>query len=133
MESCCSKDAVFYQAPNADGHGYSRSVLVDGIIYTHGQLGVDGMDSGENFMEQGDKAMARLLAELKAYGASLKDVFKVNIFLTPAVDMANEYKPWHKKAFAENPNPIRTTVVVSALGPYPHASIKIELFARKPK
>ena len=125
--------AIHYQNPNPNKRGFSHSVCIDGIIYTHGQLGVSSRDSVESFVEQANKAVDLLLAELKEYGASLEDVFKVNVYLTDKVNLLEEYLPWYQERFESNPNPIRTTTIVEALSPNSHACIKIEFVAKKPE
>ena len=125
--------SIHYQNPNPNKRAFSNSVCVDGIIYTHGQLGVSSRESAENFVEQANKAVDLLLAELKEYGASLEDIFKVNVYLTKDVNLLEEYLPWYQERFELNPNPIRTTTIVEAISPNPNACIKIEFVAKKPE
>ena len=125
--------SIHYQNPNPNKRAFSNSVCVDGIIYTHGQLGVSSRESAENFVEQANKAVDLLLAELKEYGAGFNDIFKVNVYLTNKANLLEEYLPWYQERFESNPNPIRTTTIVEAISPNPNACIKIEFVAKKPE
>ncbi len=107
--------------------GFSQSVCVDNIIYTHGQLG----SSKKDFTGQADQSLDLLLEELQVHGATLKDIFKVTIYLTNKVNLKEEYFDWFKRRF-EGHTPIRTTLVVEGLSPNPNSMVKIELVAKKP-
>ncbi len=124
--------AIHYQNSNPNKRCFSNSVCVDGIIYTHGQLGISSPESVESFIEQANTSVDLLLAELNEYGAGFEDIFKVNVYITDKVNIFEEYLPWYQAHFESNPNPIRTTVIVTALSPNPHSYIKIEFVVKKP-
>ena len=102
-------------APKAIGP-YSQAVLVDGVLYTSGQVALDpatGELVSSDFAAQTRRVFDNLTAVLKQAGASFDKVVKATVFLT---DMANfqtlnaiyaEYMGDHK--------PARTTVQVSGL------------------
>ena len=102
-------------APKAIGP-YSQAVLVDGVLYTSGQVALDpatGELVGSDFTAQTRRVFDNLTAVLKEAGASFDKVVKATVFLT---DMANfqtlnaiyaEYMGDHK--------PARTPVQVSGL------------------
>jgi reactive intermediate/imine deaminase len=71
------------QAPAAIGT-YSQAVKVGGTVYLSGQIGLDptSMQLVEGIEAQIHRVFANLKAVAKAAGGDLRDVVKLNIFLT---------------------------------------------------
>jgi len=102
-------------APKAIGP-YSQAVVVDGMVYTAGQIPLDpktGGIVGKTTAEQAEQVFKNLGAILKAAGLGLDQVVKTTVYL---VDMADfpamnevyaKYFPTHK--------PARSTIQAAAL------------------
>ncbi len=69
-------------APEAIG-AYSQAIIVDGILYSSGQIGLDknGKLVGDGVDIQTKQVLENLKAILDEVGASLNDVIKTTIFL----------------------------------------------------
>jgi len=115
-------------APKAIGP-YSQAVVVDGMVYTAGQIPLDpktGGIVGKTTAEQAEQVFKNLGAILKAAGSGLDLVVKTTVYL---VDMADfpalnevyaKYFPTHK--------PARSTIQAAAL---PRAvRVEIDAIAR---
>ena len=117
------------RAPKAIGP-YSQATIVDGIIYTAGQIALDPA-TGEivpgGVAEQTERVFANLRAILEAAGADLRAVVKATVFLT---DM-NDFKAMNEvyaRAFGDH-RPARSTVAVAAL---PRGvNVEIDVIARR--
>jgi 2-iminobutanoate/2-iminopropanoate deaminase len=75
-------------APKAIGP-YSQAVIVDGTIYTAGQIALDPTTNevvGRTTAEQTDRVLKNLAAVLAAAGSALNLVVKTTVYL---VDMAD--------------------------------------------
>jgi 2-iminobutanoate/2-iminopropanoate deaminase len=102
-------------APKAIGP-YSQAVVVEGMVYTAGQIPLDprtGGIVGKTTAEQAEQVFKNLGAILKAAGSGLHLVVKTTVYL---VDMADfpamnevyaKYFPTHK--------PARSTIQAAAL------------------
>jgi 2-iminobutanoate/2-iminopropanoate deaminase len=102
-------------APKAIGP-YSQAVVVDGMVYTAGQIPLDpktGGIVGQTTAEQAEQVLRNLEAILKAAGSGLDLVVKTTVYL---VDMADfpalnevyaKHFPTHK--------PARSTIQAAAL------------------
>ena len=102
-------------APKAIGP-YSQAVIVDGMVYTAGQIPLDpktGGIVGKTTAEQAEQVLRNLEAILKAAGSGLDLVVKTTVYL---VDMADfpalnevyaKHFPTHK--------PARSTIQAAAL------------------
>jgi 2-iminobutanoate/2-iminopropanoate deaminase len=103
------------QAPAAIGP-YSQGVVVNGILYTAGQIAIDpatGQVVPGDVVAQTDRVMQNLAAVLATVGATWKDVIKTTVFVH---DM-NEF-PRINEAYSRalgEARPARSTVQVSAL------------------
>jgi 2-iminobutanoate/2-iminopropanoate deaminase len=103
------------QAPAAIGP-YSQGVVVNGILYTAGQIAIDPATSqvvAGDVVAQTERVMQNLAAVLATVGASWKDVIKTTVFVH---DM-NEV-PRINEAYGRalgDARPARSTVQVSAL------------------
>ena len=102
-------------APKAIGP-YSQAVVVDGMVYTAGQIPLDpktGGIVGKTTAEQAEQVFKNLGAILKAAGSGLDLVVKTTVYLVDLADFAamNEvyakYFPTHK--------PARSTIQAAAL------------------
>ena len=116
------------RAPQAIGP-YSQAVVVDGMVYTAGQIPLDpetGAIVGQTTPEQVEQVLKNLGAILKAAGSGLDLVVKTTVYLVDLADFPamNEvyarYFPTHK--------PARSTVQAAAL---PRAvRVEIDAIAR---
>jgi len=119
---------VTQRAPKAIGP-YSQAVVVDGMVYTAGQIPLDpdtGAIVGQTTPEQVEQVLKNLGAILKAAGSGLDLVVKTTVYLVDLADFPamNEvyarYFPTHK--------PARSTVQAAAL---PRAvRVEIDAIAR---
>ncbi len=103
------------QAPAAVGP-YSQGVILDGWIWTCGQVALDpatGEMVGSDAAAQADRALRNIEAILKAAGSSLDQVVRATVYLTNMDDFAavNEVYARH---FTGAP-PARACVEVSRL------------------
>ncbi len=103
-------------APSAIGP-YSQAVVVNGMVYTSGQIALtpEGGDEllSEDVVVQAVRVMKNLEAVLKASGSSLESVIKTTIFLADMNDFAtvNEI---YAESFGSH-KPVRSTVAVKTL------------------
>lgn len=92
---------------------YTPVVVDGGLVYTAGQVGFD--EHGElvagGIEEQARQALANMTACLRAAGAELSDVLKVNAYLSDLGDFPG-FNAAYNEFFTE-PYPARTTVGVS--------------------
>jgi len=110
------------QAPQAIGP-YSQAMIVDGMLYTSGQIGLtpDGKLVGENIEEQTEQVLKNLSAVVAEAGGSLDDVIKTTIFLADMDDFAAVNKIYAE--YFGNHKPARSTVAVRTLP----LSVKVEI------
>ena len=102
------------QAPAAIGT-YSQAVRVGDTIYLSGQIGLDpkSMQLVEGIEAQIKRVFDNLKAVADAAGGSLKDVVKLNVYLT---DLGNFAKVNEVMAtYFNQPYPARAAVGVAAL------------------
>jgi 2-iminobutanoate/2-iminopropanoate deaminase len=115
-------------APKAIGP-YSQAVVVDGMVYTAGQIPLDpetGAIVGKTTAEQAEQVLRNLAVILKAAGSGLNQVVKTTVYL---VDMADfpAMNEVYAKHFAAH-KPARSTVQAAAL---PRAvRVEIDAIAR---
>jgi len=115
-------------APQAIGP-YSQAVVVDGTVYTAGQIPLDSKTGdvvGKTTAEQTDQVLKNLAAILKAAESGLDLVVKTTVYLVDMDDFPamNEV---YAKHFARH-KPARSTVQAAAL---PKAvRIEIDAIAR---
>ena len=110
------------QAPQAIGP-YSQAMMVDGMLYTSGQIGLtpDGKLVGESIAEQTEQVLKNLTAVVAEAGGSLDDVIKTTIFLADMDDFAAVNKIYAE--YFGNHKPARSTVAVRTLP----LSVKVEI------
>ena len=102
------------EAPAAVGP-YSQAVLINGLVYTSGQIALDpatGELVGETIEEQAEQVMKNLVAILKAAGTKPENAVKTLCFLTDIQDFA-AFNEVYAKYFTEKP--ARSCVGVSSL------------------
>lgn len=106
---------------------YSAVVVDGGLVYTAGQVAFD--EQGElvagGIEEQTRRALENVTACLRAAGAELADVLKVNAYLADLGDFAG-FNTVYGEFFSE-PYPARTTVGVALP---PGLLVEIEAVAR---
>ena len=114
------------KAPAAVGP-YSQAVVVNGLLYTSGQIPLDpktGAIVGNNITEQAEQVMKNLMAVLEAAGAKQENVVKTLCFLTDMKDFA-AFNEVYARYFTNKP--ARSCVAVSSL---PKGAIcEVELIA----
>jgi len=114
------------EAPKAIGP-YSQAVVVNGFVYTSGQIGSDPKTGtlAEGVEAQSEQVLKNIAAVLKASGSSMANVVKTTVFLADMNDFAamNEIYLKHFKS----PFPARSTVQVARLPR--DAKIEIEVVA----
>ncbi|HSJ24085.1 MAG TPA: RidA family protein [Longimicrobiales bacterium] len=103
-------------APAAIGP-YSQGIIVNGMVYTAGQIPLDPASmelvGGDDVAAQTEQVMTNLAAILEAAGASLQSVVKTTVFLADMQDFAamNEVYGRHFGAH----RPARSTVQAAGL------------------
>jgi 2-iminobutanoate/2-iminopropanoate deaminase len=102
-------------APSAIGP-YSQAVVVEGMVYTAGQIPVDpksGQIVGKTTPEQVEQVLRNLTAILKVAGSGLDRVVKTSVYL---IDMADfpAMNEVYAKHFATH-KPARSTIQAAAL------------------
>lgn len=124
------KDLQTGGAPAAIGP-YSQAVVVEGWLYTSGQIGLDP-ESGEmapgGFEPQARRVLANLAAVLAAAGCRFADVVRATVYVTDLADF-----PTLNALYAEamgGHRPARSTVQVAALPK--GALVEIDLVAKIP-
>ena len=102
-------------APPAIGP-YSQAVVVDGMVYTAGQIALDpktGEVVGRTAAEQTERVLRYLAAVLEAAGSSLGMVVKTTVYLADMADF-----PAMNEVYARhfgNHKPARSTVQAAGL------------------
>ena len=102
------------KAPAAVGP-YSQAVVINGLVYTSGQIALDpetGNLVGDTVEAQAQQVMKNLKAVLEAAGTKPENAVKTLCFLTDMNDFA-AFNEIYAKTFTEKP--ARSCVAVSAL------------------
>ncbi|AEM78954.1 RidA family protein [Thermoanaerobacter wiegelii] len=125
MKTIINTDA----APKAIGP-YSQAVMIDGFLYTSGQIAIDPA-TGElvegGIEAQTERVLENIKAILKAAGMDLNNVIKTTVFVTNMEDFA-KINEIYGRYFKDNP-PARSLVEVKSLPK--GALIEIEVVAHK--
>ena len=98
------KNIYTEKAPAAVGP-YSQAVVINGLVYTSGQIPLDpatGELVGETIEEQAEQVMKNLVAILEAAGTTPEKVVKTLCFLTDMNDFA-AFNEVYAKYFTEKP------------------------------
>ena len=101
-------------APAAIGP-YSQAVVVNGILYTSGQIGMDekGIVVADDVVNQTHQVMKNLFYVLEAAGVHFNDVIKTTIYLTNMDDFAKVNEVYAH--YFGHHKPVRSTVAVKTL------------------
>ncbi len=102
------------KAPAAVGP-YSQAVVLNGVLYTSGQIALDpatGELVGNTIEEQAEQVMKNLMAVLEAAGTKPGNVIKTLCFLTDINDFA-AFNEVYARYFTEKP--ARSCVGVASL------------------
>ena len=102
------------KAPAAVGP-YSQAVVINGMVYTSGQIALDpasGELVGKNIEEQAEQVMKNLISILEAAGSKQENVVKTLCFLTDINDFA-AFNEVYARYFTEKP--ARSCVGIQAL------------------
>jgi len=116
------------KAPRAIGP-YSQAVLVDGTVYTAGQIALDpesGEVVGRNAAEQTEQVLKNLAAVLEAAGSGLQMVVKTTVYLADMADFPAMNEVYAKHFGAHKP--ARSTI--QAAGLPKGARVEIDAIAR---
>jgi 2-iminobutanoate/2-iminopropanoate deaminase len=103
------KALIVHEAAKPGGH-YSHAVIANGFVYVSGQ-GPANPKTGvapDNFAEQVRQTLRNVQTILKGAGADMKDVVKINAYLSDLTRFA-EYNLIYKEFFPAEP-PARTTI-----------------------
>lgn len=102
------------KAPKAIGP-YSQAILVENLVYTSGQLGMDPatMELVEGIEAQTRQVLTNLQHVLESADSGLRFVIKTTVFLQDMGDFA-KMNVIYAEFFPENP-PARSTVQVAGL------------------
>ncbi|HLG17452.1 MAG TPA: Rid family detoxifying hydrolase [Blastocatellia bacterium] len=114
---------------------YSQAMVAGDMIYVAGQGPFNpktGVIAGQGIAEQTEQTLANIKAILKAAGATLSDVVKVNVYLTDLGDFAkmNEVYSRYFKGERDGAFPARATIGAKLLA---NMLIEVECVAIKPK
>lgn len=96
---------------------YNQAVLVNGILYTSGQIAIHPMTGilvMDNIEDETDQVMQNLKAVLAAAQMTFEHVFKTTIFITDMNDFVRINKIY-SQYFNEDTAPARETVQVACL------------------
>ena len=102
-------------APAAVGT-YSQAIVVNGMVYASGQLGLNpatGDFAGEDFKSQAEQSLKNVGAILEAAGISFDNVVKVSVFMSDMANFAALNEVYAQ--FFKAPYPARSAVAVKTL------------------
>lgn len=102
-------------APAAIG-AYSQGVVVNGMFFASGQLGINpetGDFAGPDFRSQAEQSLKNVKALVEAAGSSMDKVVKVGVFLADISDFAALNEIYAQYFVA--PFPARSAVAVKTL------------------
>ena len=102
------------KAPAAIGP-YSQAMIVNGVLFTSGQIPVDpatGEIAGDTILQQAEQVMKNLGAVLEEAGTSFENVVKTTCFLADMGDFA-AFNEVYAKYFVNKP--ARSCVAVKTL------------------
>ncbi len=110
------RKAIMVESAVKPAGGYSHAVVANGFVYVSGQGPADPSTGivPDGFAAQVRQTLRNLQTILKGAGAELKDVVKVNAYLSD-VTRFREYDEIYREFFTANP-PARTTVGSQLVG-----------------
>ncbi|KAK4457052.1 Endoribonuclease L-PSP/chorismate mutase-like protein [Cladorrhinum samala] len=109
----------------------SQAVKYNGMVYCSGSLGIDpetGKFVEGTVKDRTRQCLKNLSAVLEAAGSSLKNVVKVNVFLTDMKNFATMNEAYDE-FFTQSPKPGRTCVAVYQLPMGSDVEIECTAFA----
>lgn len=118
------------QAPAPIGP-YNQAVLVNGILYTSGQIAINPQTNSlvlDTIEAETQQVMQNLKAVLKAASMDFEDVFKVTIFILN-MEHFGRINAIYSQYFNEKTAPARETVQVACLPK--NVNIEISILASK--
>lgn len=118
------------QAPAPIGP-YNQAVLVNGILYTSGQIAINPQTNSlvlDTIESETQQVMQNLKAVLKAASMDFEDVFKVTIFILN-MEHFGRINAIYSQYFNEKTAPARETVQVACLPK--NVNIEISILASK--
>ncbi|HWE46334.1 MAG TPA: RidA family protein [Caulobacteraceae bacterium] len=121
--------ALEREAQTAKTAHYSSAVEANGLVFTAGQLALDGESRivGEGIEAQTRRTLENLTAVLHERELALRDVIKVTVWLRQACDF-HGFNRVYGEMFGDN-RPARTTVVAELV--LPTALIELEAVAAR--
>ena len=104
------RKALIVDAALKPGGHYSHAVVANGFVYVSGQGPADPKTgiAADNFAEQVRQTLRNIQIILKGAGADMKDVVKINAYLSDLTRFP-EYNNIYKEFFPTEP-PARTTI-----------------------
>ena len=117
-------------APAAIGP-YSQAIIVDGYVFTAGQIALDpasGAMIGGGVEAQAERVLQNVRAVLEAAGCGMNDVVKTTLYLADMADFAKVNEVYAK--YFDEPYPARSAVQAAALPK--GALVEIDTIARLP-
>jgi 2-iminobutanoate/2-iminopropanoate deaminase len=110
------RKAIMVDGAAKPGGHYSHAVIANGFVYVAGQGPVDPATNvmPDAFAAQVRQTLRNLQTILKGAGADLKDVVKVNAYLSD-ITRFQEYNTIYKEFFPSEP-PARTTIGCQLVG-----------------
>jgi 2-iminobutanoate/2-iminopropanoate deaminase len=104
------RKALIVDAALKPGGHYSHAVVANGFVYVAGQGPHDPKTNvaADNFAEQVRQTLRNIQTILKGAGADMKDVVKINAYLSDLTRFP-EYNTIYKEFFPTEP-PARTTI-----------------------
>lgn len=106
-----------FEYPWQKGLHFSQSVRVEDVVFSSGQAGftADGTLAGDDFASQCRQAFSNLDEVLRAQGASIDSMIRLNAYFSDAAQYA-EFKTIRAEVLKE-PYPASTAVVVGFVFP----------------
>ncbi len=110
------RKALIVDAAAKPGGHYSHAVIANGFVYVSGQGPQDPRTNvvPDSFAEQVRQTLRNVQTILKGAGADMKDVVKVNTYLSDLTRFP-EYNTIYKEFFPSEP-PARTTIGCQLFG-----------------
>ena len=104
------RTAVMVEGAAKPGGHYSHAVIADKLVFVAGQAGVDPATNvlSDKFADQVRQTLKNIQTILRGVGADMKDVVKINTYLTDG-SRFQEYNAIYKEFFPTEP-PARTTI-----------------------
>jgi 2-iminobutanoate/2-iminopropanoate deaminase len=113
----------------APAGAYAQGVTYGSLLFLAGQgpLAPDGRIVAEDLPQQLALCLANLEAVAQAAGTSLRNALRIGVYLDPGVDMA-EYNRAFAEHFADEPQPVRTTI----FSPFPDFDVEVDAIVALP-